>query len=530
MQKYQDTVLDSRARPVPAATVTVTTTAGAPATIYSDNGITPIASLTTGADGSFAFYAADGRYNISISKAGFSGRNVSDVLLEDPADGSAALAASGGAALVGFQQAGTGTASRTLQAKSREIVSLPDFTAAASAESAGGPVYVPAGSFPTTVANGSALAGSYWGHGRLSTADGNLRGKWFASVSAAPASQGNHGSIDTAFNGDLSKSFFQIEHRVTGAATLGQPATGYTYMPEAMPNYTYLYNSSGWNQQTGGNDGRTGIAAYRTRVYQAGQGDAVAFNAAVYVTGAKAGSTHFLANPAGVLFNGDMDAGADGVYLNPFETIMRDNGYDVACVGAVYNYIRTNATGAKSVVWNGTRHQNTGTASCDAMFSGTGKWQTGIDLSMSSLDFGVNKAAVSLKANDRIYFNNTAGASGSLSGDFRTTTFNGDYAYYDSATARMKFVLGGVESLTLHASQSAVFAGSIAVPAGKGFLVNSQQVVAGRQTGFALPTGTTNTGTWDTATVTLPQLAQYVKGLVERLHASTSGAHGLIGT
>ena len=75
-----------------------------------------------------------------------------------------ALAASGGSALVGFLQSGTGAVSRTVQAKLREFVSVKDFnavgdnsandTAAFTAavayiESTGNPVYVPPGTYLT---------------------------------------------------------------------------------------------------------------------------------------------------------------------------------------------------------------------------------------------------------------------------------------------------------------------------------------------------------------------------------------------
>lgn len=53
-------------------------------------------------------------------------------------------------------------------------------------------------------------------------------------------------------------------------------------------------------------------------------------------------------------------------------------------------------------------------------------------------------------------------------------------------------------------------------------------VLGARKTGWAVPTGTATRTTFDTASVTLPQLAERVKGLIEDLH-STAG-HGLIGT
>lgn len=53
-------------------------------------------------------------------------------------------------------------------------------------------------------------------------------------------------------------------------------------------------------------------------------------------------------------------------------------------------------------------------------------------------------------------------------------------------------------------------------------------VLGARRTGWAVPTGTATRTTFNTASVTLPQLAERVKGLIEDLH-STAG-HGLIGT
>ncbi len=59
----------------------------------------------------------------------------------------------------------------------------------------------------------------------------------------------------------------------------------------------------------------------------------MAYNFSAFVTGAKAGATHFLANPAGNGFSGDLTAGAAGVYLNPYETNCTDNGFDIAHIG-----------------------------------------------------------------------------------------------------------------------------------------------------------------------------------------------------
>lgn len=301
-----------------------------------------------------------------------------------------------------------------------------------------------------TTATAASLNKCYVGNGQIKTTEGK-RGKFFSAVKTAPSSFGAEGSIDTAFNGDWAHSNFAIEHRVTGTATLGQPVTGYTYTQEAMANYTYMLNSSGWNQTTTSNVGRTGIAAYRAKVDQYGQGDAVCFNGSVFVTGTKAGSTHFLANPAGVLFNGDMTAGAAGVYLNPYETACSDGGFDIACVGIVNNFNRTISTGAKSCFWGGYRAQSTGSASLDSIISANGKWLVGVDLALGDLDLGANQAAVSLKTGQRIYLNNTSAASGNLGANWRTTAFNNDYISHNGTN--IAITAGGNQSLQIGTTQ-----------------------------------------------------------------------------
>lgn len=62
----------------------------------------------------------------------------------------------------------------------------------------------------------------------------------------------------------------------------------------------------------------------------------------------------------------------------------------------------------------------------------------------------------------------------------------------------------------------------------QGVLVAGNQVVGARKTGWALATGTATRTTFDTTSVTLPQLAERVKALIDDLHA-TAG-HGMIGT
>jgi hypothetical protein len=196
-----------------------------------------------------------------------------------------------------------------------------------------------------------------------------------------------------------------------------------------------LRNESGHNQETAGNGGRTGICAYQTKVDQHGQGDAVAYNGLIFVTGTKSGSTHFLANPAGVLLNGSLQAGADGVYLNTVEFDMQDGGFDCAGIGTVTNLSRTNAAGAKSVVWMGHRVQGTGTEYADVAYSATGKIKIGLDT--TNMDAGILQRAVTMKANQRIYLNATSPGGGNLEAGWFANQPGGDFIVYDSTNAQI---------------------------------------------------------------------------------------------
>lgn len=355
----------------------------------------------------------------------------------------------------GFLQAGSGAATRTWNAKGLDVVSVKDFnavgdgstndtTAVTAADAITSAKFVPGGTYATTL-GATVLNGPYWGFGQIRTGATNKRAPFFCAVSAAPSSFGTHDSADTAFNGDISKSIFQVEHRITGAASLGQPATGYTYTPEAYPHYTYLYNSSGYNQNTGSNVGRTAAVAYRTVVYNAGQGDCVAYNATGFVTGAKPGATSFLANPGATLFNGDLTAGQAGVYLNPFEISLVDGGFDVAGIGAVYNLNRSVSTGALGVWWAGVRVQSIGSADVNAAFSASGKYDVGLDFSNITTD--ASAAAIALKPDDRIY-GNAASSNG-----YYATSLGTNYLTYSSSLTAWHFVTGNTSALQIYSTK-----------------------------------------------------------------------------
>jgi hypothetical protein len=124
MQKYVNdiaTVVGGSLAPLASASCAVyltgTTTL---ASLYSDNGVTALTNPTTSsATGRLQFYAADGRYDIVCSKSGYTTTTITDVLLEDPAQGQDLY----------YLPAGTGAVSRTVQGKLQETVSVTDFGA-----------------------------------------------------------------------------------------------------------------------------------------------------------------------------------------------------------------------------------------------------------------------------------------------------------------------------------------------------------------------------------------------------------------
>jgi hypothetical protein len=87
MQSVFDTVQDRTGKALAGASVAVYNTLNALATLYSDNGVTPLVNPTiTNTDGEYQFYAANGTYRIEITAVGYTGQSIPGVVLFDPAD------------------------------------------------------------------------------------------------------------------------------------------------------------------------------------------------------------------------------------------------------------------------------------------------------------------------------------------------------------------------------------------------------------------------------------------------------------
>ncbi len=282
-----------------------------------------------------------------------------------------------------------------------------DTTAISAMLAAGGGLVPYAGICPTSIAFGS-ISGKIIGQGQITDVTPNKRGPFLTHLTSAPATFGNWDSVLTAFNGDLSHVQFAIEHVVTGATTLTQPTTGYHSTPEASAMASYFYNSSGWNNSTSSNVGRTSSVFSTEYGFQAGQGDMMMHLVGMTQTSTKPGATHFLASPAMSYLAGGSSAFVNGAYLQMLGDLnFRDNGFDVAAIPIVVNLIRNNATGELSTTWIGERFQTSGSKAVDAVWSFSGSAVRGLDLSAGTF------ASVSTVASVAI----AAGGTGYVAGD-----------------------------------------------------------------------------------------------------------------
>ena len=118
-----------------------------------------------------------------------------------------------------------------------------------------------------------------------------------------------------------------------------------------------------------------------------------------------ASQTHFYLTSTVGLAGGDLQLTSNGVYGTGIEIQFSDLGADVAAIGDVYTYHRTNATGARSVGWIGTLHKSEGSQPINVFHTIVGKGDVGYDASQGN--FGTNQAAFQMATNHRFYFNAT---------------------------------------------------------------------------------------------------------------------------
>ncbi len=264
------------------------------------------------------------------------------------------------------------TVARPLTGKLSDQLSVLDFGAAcdgvtddsaavAAAAASGRHVAIPDGRACNAPAAAQPLTpfGTFTGPGKVVDSSGTPRGPKASGVTVNP----NPGSWNAAAsqNDSCTASFqcwgkwdyghvFDAEEffvaDTNGGHTLGQPAHGYQYMPGAIPHQAFFTNSSGWNQSTSANDGRTGAVYSRIVAQQNGQGDMILNEGELLCTGVPTGAggaatTDWLANPGCSWEAGDITALAPNQYLQHSEWHLGDGGNDVAAVGRTMGYSRS---------------------------------------------------------------------------------------------------------------------------------------------------------------------------------------------
>lgn len=180
----------------------------------------------------------------------------------------------------------------------------------------------------------------------------------------------------------------------------------------------------------------------------------------------------------------------------------------------------------------------TGTNNTNAM----GGWVTGINFHQNSMRAGGTAITFNSTAAVASHISSSASAAASTADIF----LQGDSAYgvilagtYTSGMA-LRVNVGqaiGMEATGVikfsYTAPSVSFYNdasdrvALDLSATPGLRVDTTKVVGTRKTGWATATGTATRSTFDTAAVTLPQLAERVKALIDDLHASAG--HGLIG-
>ena len=184
--------------------------------------------------------------------------------------------------------------------------------------------------------------------------------------------------------------------------------TGYEFSTPAFPTSELFVipEDAGWNASTTTNDGRTGIARHFLEIHHRGQGDGGAFTVFARCWGKERGVP--MANPACIIINGQAEAFADGVLLNPVEVHMHDHRRrNVSAVGLV---VQDDVGGPRDPGYGtfrwGVRVQNVGPQSGDTAHTIYGKYASGIDLARLDSE---DQAAMILRQGHRIYWSGQPG-------------------------------------------------------------------------------------------------------------------------
>jgi hypothetical protein len=200
---------------------------------------------------------------------------------------------------------------------------------------------------------------------------------------------------------------------------------------------------------------------------------------------------------------------------------------------SAYHLALANATGTLATVRGGTGADGSALPASRALISPTGGG-TAAFRALVTADLPADVALLSGAGRFTGAISGTGvagvrmGTIGGLGGFYIDTGGDGWSVFGDANDLHFEHDSGLALLLSADGLGGGSFGGMSSVGVSTEYLVNATPVVGARKTGWATATGTATRTTFDTATVTLVQLAQRVKALIDDLHA-TAG-HGLIGT
>ena len=262
-------------------------------------------------------------------------------------------------------------------------------------------VYLPEGRYVTSLTSYQATNKLYYGPGQLIVGGYGAAHVRSFVVSEQPVPSTSRLQIFDNLTKVPNQSYRFVN---VGANPSPLPVT-YTSFPQWSQSVEVYDFAGGFNTDPSTHTlGRSGAFHHKDYVYHGGQGDMS--NRSYYgeVYSHLSGATHFLANPALIVENGNLgvsSANGAGCYLNKSEYIFTDSGYAIAVISDVRNYIRTNGTSPLGEVWLHDRPQSAGSQPIDCFYSMSGVSKVGVDTTPA--DFGANKAAIAIKQQDRIY-------------------------------------------------------------------------------------------------------------------------------
>ena len=112
-------------------------------------------------------------------------------------------------------------------------------------------------------------------------------------------------------------------------------------------------------------------------------------------------------------YGGDVvfNAGTSGTYATGWESQYHDQGNDVAVIGQVNSYFRTNDTGARGATWIGIAEASYGPGAGDAAICLSGPWRTGLDLVRVDASSNSN-SVIQMSSGGRMYFDSSVNPNG----------------------------------------------------------------------------------------------------------------------